>query len=258
MAGRQPECEGQGVGGGLMPGQEHGEGFIADLSFGKATLFIGGFKQHAEKVVAGGTGGAASADDAVDDFIEGGEGTAHAGDGADGQALQEAGTRKKSEWQIFVEGLHGVDEGLDTVVDVAAEQAMADDAQGETYHFCVQVDGPGGLLMVPCVGKLGGECDDSLAIAGDAGAVKSRLRETAMTEVEGVLAGKEAFTEDAAGTAQDDPTEVVRGVSNEDVGDVVGVIELELAKAIGSAEADHVTEASGVRAVEGGGIDGEE
>ncbi len=255
MAGDEPKQKGEGVGGGFVAGEQQGEGFVADLAVVHRAGFVRGFEHHAEEIVAGDSGGAALADHGEDHAIEGGEGAAHGGDGADGQALKQAGSGQEREGQIVVEDGHGVDDGLDGGVDVGAEQAAADDAEGELDHGGVELDGP---ARAPGGGGLAGECDDLGSVAGDAVAVEGGGDEAALTKVEGFLAGEEAVAEDAAGALEDDAAAVVRGVADEDVGDGVGVVELELAVAARGEEAADIAVDAGVFAVEGRRVNGEQ
>ena len=48
MSGGEPEEEGEGVGGGFVPGEQDGEGFVAHLAVGHGAGFVFGFHQHAE------------------------------------------------------------------------------------------------------------------------------------------------------------------------------------------------------------------
>src|ERR1700722_13498350 len=61
--------------------------------------------------------------------------------------------------------------------------------------------------------------------------------------MQGLFAGQEAVAENASRPPQHDSADMVLRVAGEDVGDGLGMVELELTKAIRSEEADRVAEA---------------
>jgi hypothetical protein len=54
------------------------------------------------------------------------------------------------------------------------------------------------------------------------------LSEAALAEVKWLFAGQQAIAQDPAGAAQDNPAEMVLRVADEQIGDVIRVVELEL------------------------------
>jgi len=256
MPGHLPERKGEGVGGGLVAGEEDGEGFVADLAVRHGAGVVHGFEQHAEQIVAEHPRLAAAANDAEDEFVKRGEGAAHAGHGADGKAFEQTGAGQEREGQIVVEDLHGVDKSLDAGVDVGAEQTAAGDAEGEAHHLGVHLEER--AFGRPASSHLAGEPHDLGAVTGDARPVKRRLSQSALTQMEGFFAGEEAVAEDTAGAAQDYSAKMVGGVAHQEIGDEIRVVELELAKAVGCEEADEIAEADGVLLIKAWGVDCEE
>ena len=141
-------------------------------------------------------------------------------------------------------------------MDVGAEEAAAGDAESEADHLGVKFDFA--VLRRPCGAHLVRQADDFGAVARQARAMEGGLGETPLAQVEGFFAGEQAVAEDTAGAAEDDAAEMVAGVADEHVGDEVGVVELELAKAVGGEEAGDVPVLGGVLLVEGGRVDREE
>jgi hypothetical protein len=93
---------------------------------------------------------------------------------------------------------------------------------------------------------------------GQAGAVEGRLGEAALAQVDWLFAGEQPIAEDAAGPPEDDAAKMVLGVADEHVGDQAGVIELELAKAVGCEERADVAETVCILPVERWRVDVEE
>ena len=120
MPGGQPEGEGKCIRGGLMACEEDGEGFVSNLLVGHRAGLVFCCEQHAQQVISECSGGAAIADDAINEVVQIREGAAHCRYGPDWKFLKQRGARKQCEGKVVVEDLHGVDEGLDAGVDVGA------------------------------------------------------------------------------------------------------------------------------------------
>ena len=110
----------------------------------------------------------------------------------------------------------------------------------------------------PCRRHRAGESDDFGSVSRETLTLEGGLGKAALTQVQRLLAGKQAVAEDAAGTAKNHTAEVVLGVVDEQFVDKIGVAKLKLAEAARSQEAGDIAEAGGDLLIKGRGVYSEE
>src|SRR5579871_155038 len=161
-------------------------------------------------------------DEAVDYGVEANFGTAKFYDAGDGEV--ENGLHAGEGDEEVVEVHDGVDlvvDAADVVGDFGVEEGAGDDLEREGHHGGANVDGLAGL---PLVAMGGGADDDLVAVGGDALAMKGWRGDAALTDVDGVVGGDEAFAEEDLHAADGALFDEGGGLSDEDFANVVGVV----------------------------------
>ncbi len=163
------------------------------------------------------------ADEAVDYRVEAGFGSAERDEFGDGE-VEEVFEPGEGNDEV-VEAHDGVDfivDAADVVGDFGVEEGAGDDFERERHAGGGDVDLlmglPGSLLGV-------GAGYDLVSIGGDALAVKGRGGDAALTLVNGVVGGDEAFAEQDLHAADGALFDEARGLVDEDLADVVGVVD---------------------------------
>jgi hypothetical protein len=131
-------------------------------------------------------------------------------------------------------------------LDVGVEQRFSHDGERVRRHLPrdVELHSIGPPVRAPA--RVG---DHRIAVAGDARAVKCRLRETALPQVEIVLAGEQPLAEQELGAFQAAALVEPAAVRDEDVADVLGVAE-QHQRLRTDAERRNVAEVAGERGEE--------
>ena len=133
------------------------------------------------------------ADEAVDDGVEAGFGSAELDDAGDGQ-VEEVFEPGEGDDEV-VEAHDGVDfvvDAADVGGDLGVEEGAGDDFERELHAGGGDVDG---LVGLPClVGSGAGY--DLVSVGGDALAVEGGSGDAALTHVDGIVGGDEAFAEE--------------------------------------------------------------
>ncbi len=229
---------GEGVGYGLVAGEEDGEDFVADLVVGHvlgcvcrwrsaSVGFVGAGEEHGEEVAfvgfAVGGGFAVLADEAVDYGVEAGFGSAEFGEAGDGE-VEEVFEAGEGDDEV-VEAHDGVDfvvDGADVGGDFGVEEGAGYDLERERHAGGGDVDGLAGL---PVVAVGGGDGDDLVGVGGDALAMEGGRGDAALADVDGIFGGDEAFAEEDLHAADGALFDEAVGVVDEDFSDVVGVVD---------------------------------
>ena len=219
---------GEGVGYGFVSGEEDGENFVADLLVGHAfrlgvaggLVFAG--EEHGEEIAFVFAGGAVLVDEAVHDGVEAGFGAAEFDDAGYGEV--EEGLHAGEGDEEVVEAHDGVDlvvDAADVGGDFGVEEGAGYDFEGKGHAGGGDVDG---LTGVPGVALMGGGVDDLVGVGVDALAVKGRCDDAALTLVDGVVGGDEAFAEKNLHAADGALFDEGGGLVDEDLADVLGVV----------------------------------
>jgi hypothetical protein len=226
---------GEGVGYGLVAGEEDGEDFVADLGVGHALGLagaglgglVGAGEEHGEEIAAvglsGGCGLAVFGDEAVDYGVEAGLGAAELDDAGDGKV--EKGFEAGEGDDEVVEAHDGVDlvvDGEDVGRDFSVEEGAGDDLKREGHAVGGDVDGLAGL---PLVAVVGGDGDDLVSVGGDALAVEGGCGDLALADVDGIVGGDEAFAEEDLHAADGALFDEGGGLGDEDLADLLGVVD---------------------------------
>ena len=261
----EPQGEAQAVGGGLVAGEQKGEAFIAHLAIGHAAgaaFGIDGGKEHGEQValiyirrailraILRTTLPTALPDDAVDERVELGLSLIDAAHDGQRKAQDLRGERKEGERQKTHEGIDGLGDVARLRFDVGVEEAFADDAQREQKHVVMEIARFAG---VPGTRHLERVVADDGAIGSDAVAMKGRLREPTLAQVQRLFAGEQTIAEHKAGTLHHNAAMMMRLVANEHLLEKRRMVELE-DMAPGGAEMDEITIEAGVGAKEFDGV----
>lgn len=219
---------GEGVGGGLVTGEEDGERLVADLRIDECgAVLVARGDEHGEQVAGVGPGGAVLGDEAVDDLVEAGAGAAEVADAPDGngEGKVEHGLQPGEGDEEVVDLHDGVDlvvDAADVVGDLGVEEGAGDDLEREGHHGGGDVDDVAGS---PCGGVRLRAGDDLVGVGGDALAVEGRGDDAAVAHVDGVVGGDEPFAEEDLHAADGALLHEGRGLRDEDLLDEGGVVD---------------------------------
>lgn len=111
------------------------------------------------------------------------------------EILQVLREREHEHRHHLEQGVHGLaDDGGVFLFDVGAEEGAADDGEGESHHFAIDVnDGAIGVARAGanCEGRhVGGVADEAIAVEGG-------LDQAALAKVGGAFVGQQALAEGA-------------------------------------------------------------
>ena len=194
------------------------------LGFG---WFVGAGQEHGEEIALVGFSGCCGSpvfgDEAVDDGVEVGFGSAEFDEAGD-REMEKVFEPGKGDDEV-VEAHDGVDfivDGADVGGDFGVEEGAGDDFERERHAGSGDVDGLAGL---PLVAMGCGDGDDLSSVGGDALAMEGGGGDAALADVDGVVGGDEAFAEKYLHATDGTFFDEVGGVGNEDVLDVSGVVD---------------------------------
>ena len=149
-------------------------------------------------------------------------------DGREGDFFQQLGERHQGE----MEKTEGFADGLDNFAGVAfhvgIEKRFAGDGQGESSHLLMNIND---LPVAPALAQTRGKRHHGLGITGDALAMKHRLHQAALTQVEIALTGEQALAQQQTRALQRASFGKLAGAGDQQVFDVIGMIEQEEALA---------------------------
>ena len=164
-----------------------------------------------------------SRDEAVDHGVEAGFGAAELYDAGDGEVQEGLDSRKGDEEVVEVhDGVDLVVDAADVGGDFGIEEGAGDDFERELHHGGGDVDV---LAGVPCFALVRGAGYDLIAVGGDALAMEGGRSDFALTHVDGVVGGDEAFAEEDLHAADGALFDEAGGLGDEDLADVFGVVD---------------------------------
>jgi hypothetical protein len=225
---------GEGVGYGLVAGEKDGEDFVADLLVGHAGVLAGGVgllvaaaEEHGEEIATVGfaafCGFAMLVDEAVDGGVEAALGAAKLHDAGDGEVEEGFDFREGDDEVVDAhDGVDFVVDAADVGGDLGVEEGAGDDFEGELHAGGGDVDGLTGLPLLALVDGTG---YDLVSVGGDALAVEGGGRNATLTHVDGIVGGDEAFAEEDLHATDGALFDEGRGLIDEDLADVFGVVD---------------------------------
>src|SRR5215218_5030926 len=197
VAAEQVEGEGQGRGGGLVPGEQEDQDLVAHLPRRerRAGLRVAGGEQPRDEVLGVARGVATPLDDGVDDRVERphGRGRPPPGRGRPGGRQRDRGGGAAAGG--LADDREGGADGRDGVVHAGAEQGPADHAQGVLDHLGVQVDPRRGGGRGPAVPQPCGLVGHHGHVAGDAAGGEQRGKGASLLAPALAVAGEQAVAE---------------------------------------------------------------
>ena len=177
-------------------------------------------EEHGEEVALVRAGCAALADHAVDRRVETLPSSFVAARHRNGQVHQQ---RRQWQHRVVECGDRGSERFANLVrltFDVGVEERLADHRQRVRRHLVVHLQH---VAVLPMLRAPLGVCRHDVTIRGDAGAMKGRLRQAALAEVELVLARQEPIAQQHLRALESASLVEVARVGDEDVADLVGV-----------------------------------
>ena len=209
-----------------MAGEKDRHRFVADLLIRhhRSIIFILGGQQHRQQIAVIAAAGPPIGDEAVDDRVEPRARDAGAAHFRDRQALEHARERQQHQPEALDDaGERFADRG-GLRFDVGVEERLADDRQGEPVHLARDVE-RGAVDPRPphAVGVL----DHHASVAGDALAMKRRLHQPALPEMNRALAGQQAVAEQPLAALEAAALGEVPVVGDEDVFHLLRVADEE-------------------------------
>ncbi len=223
MLAEQIPGPGEGNGGGLVPGQQEGQDFVAQLAVGHAAaIFVAGRHEHGEQVARVLSAGPALKNDAVHDFVELAHRPLDPDHGRHRDVAHDGRQNHAAAGSVAHQNVQRSRHPFRVCFHFDSEKDLGDDAHGELHHFLMDV---AGFALLPAGQHFFGEGGHRIAVRRHALAMEGGLAQAALPQPSRAFVGQQALAQEPAAVLDDFVLGEILRLRDQDLLDEAGMIE---------------------------------